>query len=51
MKTLWLWPAVLGALTAAGLVIGLVFDGIGDVAAWIGLGAPVAVAAWFSLRR
>lgn len=50
MKSLWLWPGVVGALSALGLVAGLVLDGIGDTAAWVGLGVPVAITAWFGLR-
>lgn len=51
MMHIWLWPIVIGVLTAVGLVAGLVSDDAGDVAAWVGLGVPVAVSAWFGLRR
>lgn len=50
MTRLWLWPGVIGVLSAVGLVTGLVWDGIGDTAAWVGLGVPVAITAWFALR-
>jgi hypothetical protein len=50
MKSLWRWPGVIGVLSASGLVAGLVSDGLGDAAAWIGLGVPVAITAWFGLR-
>ncbi|WP_169150456.1 hypothetical protein [Azoarcus sp. TTM-91] len=51
MMRIWAWPSVLALLTAGGLVAGLVSDGLGDVAAWIGLGIPVATGLWYSLRR
>lgn len=51
MKQLWLWPGVIGVLSAVGLIAGLVSDGPGDAAAWLGLGVPVVVTAWFGLRR
>ena len=46
---LWRWPAVLGALTASGLVSALVSDGWGDAWSWVSLGVPVAVMTAFSL--
>lgn len=49
--TLWGWPVALGLLSASGLVSALVSDGWGDVWAWVALGLPVAVMAWFGLRR
>jgi hypothetical protein len=51
MKGLWLWPGIIGLLSAIGLLAGLVSDGFGDAAAWVGLGVPVAITAWFGLRR
>jgi len=51
MMRIWAWPVVLALLTAGGLTAGLVSDGLGDIAAWIGLGIPVAVGLWYSLRR
>lgn len=48
---LWGWPIALGALTATGLVSGLVSDGWGDVWSWIGLGLPTVVIAWFGRKR
>lgn len=51
MMHLWRWPVVIGLLSIFGLVAALVSDGLGDVASWIGLGVPVAVSAWFGLRR
>lgn len=39
----WTWPIAIGAVTAAGLVSGLVVDGPGDAGAWIGLALPLVV--------
>lgn len=35
-------PAVLGVLTAAGLISALLGDGVFDVIAWVCVGAPIA---------
>lgn len=48
---LWGGPLLLGLLTASGLVSALLSDGAGDVWSWLGLGVPVAVMAWYGLRR
>lgn len=48
---IWAWPAVLGALTASGLVSALLSDAWGDLWSWISLGVPVAVIALFVRRR
>jgi hypothetical protein len=45
---LWGWPIALGVLSASGLLTALVSDGWGDWWAWLGLGVPVAVMAWFA---
>ncbi|SFU34399.1 hypothetical protein SAMN05216350_101430 [Polaromonas sp. YR568] len=45
---LWRWPIVLGVLSATGLLTALVSDGWGDWWAWVALGLPVAVMAWFA---
>lgn len=48
----WFWPIVIGILSLAGLIIGLVFDDLGDTFAWLCLAIPVAVSAWYGwLRR
>ena len=46
----WPVPIALGLLSGAGLVAGLVADGLWDVVSWVGLGVPLAVIAWRSLR-
>lgn len=48
LRRMWGAPIALGVLTASGLVTALVSDHWGDVWSWIGLGAPVAVMAWYS---
>lgn len=50
-RQLWLWPLVLGLLTATGLLSALFSDGWGDVWSWLGLGVPVVVMSWFGLSR
>lgn len=47
----WTAPVVLGVLSAIGLVSALLSDDAGDVLAWLTLGAPVAVVAWYLPRR
>jgi len=51
MLKLWLWPIVLATLTLTGLISGLVSNSIGDLWAWIGLGAPVLVMVYFGFVR
>ncbi len=49
---MWGWPIVLGLLTSIGLVSALFSDGgVGDALAWVALGIPCAVGAWFGWRR
>jgi hypothetical protein len=43
-------PIVLGMLTLAGLVTGLLADGVWDVVAVAALALPVLVGAWHALR-
>jgi len=47
---MWRCPVVLGMATAVGLLSALLGDSIWDTLSWIGLGAPVVVAAWFAWR-
>ncbi|RVT94735.1 hypothetical protein [Sphingomonas crocodyli] len=44
-------PMVLAVLSLGGLIVGLLGDGWEDIAAWIGLAAPVAAALWAWQRR
>ena len=51
MKKVWFWPNVIAALSTAGLLVGLIYEGLGDVFAWVTLGIPVAAAAWYGWYR
>ena len=51
MSRLSLWPIVIGMLCAVGLIAGLMSDGLGDLAAWTGLGLPVLTAILYSARK
>jgi hypothetical protein len=51
MSRLWLWPIVIGVLCAVGLIVGLISDGLGDLAAWTGLGLPVLTVISYSMRK
>jgi hypothetical protein len=44
-------PAVLGVVTAAGLVSALIEDGAFDAMSWVLLGLPLLVIAWALLTR
>lgn len=48
---LWGMPILLGMLTVIGLLSALFGDGVWDALSAVTLGVPVAVGAWFSLRR
>lgn len=49
---LWAWPIALGLLTILGLISALFSDGgAGDMLAWVALGIPVGVCAWYGWRR
>jgi hypothetical protein len=51
MMHIWRWPLVIGLASALGLAAALVSDGVGDLLSWLLLAMPVAVSAWFGLRR
>ena len=46
----WRMPILLTLTSSAALVVGLLADGAADVIACAGLGFPVLVAAWHTLR-
>jgi hypothetical protein len=48
---LWGWPLAIGLLSATGLISALLSDTWGDAWSWVALGTPLAVMAWFGLRR
>jgi hypothetical protein len=39
-------PIILGALSAVGLVAGLLGDNVWDIVSWLALGIPCLVMAW-----
>ena len=49
-RHVWAMPIVLGVLTLAGLVVGLLEDGVWDVIATAALALPALVGAWCALR-
>ncbi|MGE7992061.1 hypothetical protein ACQKPE_13645 [Pseudomonas sp. NPDC089554] len=50
-RRIFVWPAVIGVLGAAGLFAALLGDGPWDALAWIGLGAPAVLGTWGLFRR
>jgi hypothetical protein len=44
-------PLLLGVLSIAGLLSALLSEGAGRYFSWLALGAPIALAAWFFVRR
>lgn len=44
-------PLALALVSAFGLVAAFGFGPMGQVLCWLGLGAPIAVVAWFGLRN
>lgn len=48
---LWGWPIALAVATVAGLVVGLLDDGLHDLLAWVALGVPLAIGIAHSVRR
>jgi hypothetical protein len=45
-------PIALGVVSLVGLVVGLLGDGMLDLASWLALGVPVAAITWaLALRR
>ncbi len=46
---MWGGPLLFAALSAIGLVAGLLADGLWDWVSWIGLGSVCAACAWYGL--
>ncbi|HVJ93348.1 MAG TPA: hypothetical protein VM580_26285 [Labilithrix sp.] len=46
----WGMPVLLTVMSVVALVVGLIADGVADIVACIGAGAPVVVAAWHVSR-
>lgn len=51
MMRIWLWPVLIAALSAVGLVAGLVSEGAGDWLNWLALSVPVALSVHGFRRR
>jgi len=48
---IFLVPAIIAAVSCAGLISALVGDDLWDVLSWVTLSVPVAVAVWYAFRR
>jgi hypothetical protein len=48
---IWRRPALLALLSLFGLIAALLADGVWDLLSWAALAVPVAVCAWYGLRR
>lgn len=51
LTQIFLFPAIIAAIVALGLVSALLGDGIWDATSWIALVVPLAVTAFFVLKR
>jgi hypothetical protein len=51
LRAIFAWPLAIFAIGLAGLIIALTGDGWRDIASWVALSAPVAVAAWAMRAR
>ena len=51
LRRVWLWPALIFAISGSGLVMALIGEGVWDAAGWLGLIVPVAALAWAFARR
>lgn len=47
---IWFWPIVIGLISAAALLLGLLHDNAWDHIATLGLGIPVVLSLWFGRR-
>ncbi|WP_407154223.1 hypothetical protein [Bradyrhizobium sp. STM 3557] len=50
MTRVFAMPLALAAVSAFGLIAAFAFGETGHVLSWLGVGAPIAVIAWFGLR-
>lgn len=48
---IWMWPIVIGILSGAALLVGLIFDNAWDDVATLMLALPVLVSLWFGWRE
>ena len=50
LRQIFLWPAVIAAVSVIGLVAALVADGVWDAVSWVALAIPNALLVYFVLR-
>jgi hypothetical protein len=43
---IWRWPVIIATVSMIGLLAGLIFDGLGDLLAWLALSPPVVLSVW-----
>lgn len=48
---IWFWPIIIGLLSAAALLLGLIYDNAWDEVASLALAVPVALSLRFGWRR
>ena len=51
MRRVFLWPALIFAVSLSGLIAALIGDGAWDAMGWAGVALPVAAIAWGWRRR
>lgn len=51
LRAIFAWPLAIFVIGLAGLIIALTGDGWRDIASWMALSVPVAVAAWAMRAR
>lgn len=51
VRQIWGMPALLGLMSAGGLVAALLSDGIGDAVSWAALAVPVLVVSGHGARQ
>lgn len=44
MMRIWRWPVLIAAISAVGLIAGLISEGAGDWLSWLALSVPVMIA-------
>jgi hypothetical protein len=47
---IWRVPILLGIVSAVGMAVALLFEGIGHVISWMSLTVPIITVLWFSVR-
>lgn len=46
IREVWGAPIAVAVISAAGLVVALLGDGLADAVSWAALGVPVAISSW-----